>query len=96
MVRRSRMEIIYDLLKAIIEKKGKIKVTHLLYKGNLSHERLKLYIEELESKGFIKKISEENRKKSDVGKTFYTITDKGVTFLNELHKVQQLTDAFGL
>ncbi len=96
MARRSRMEIIYDLLNAIIEKKGKIKVTHLLYKGNLSHERLKLYIEELETKGFIQKMVESDRKKSDTGKVFFTITDKGVNFLNEIHKVQQLTDAFGL
>jgi predicted transcriptional regulator len=95
MARRSRIQIIYDLLNAIIEKKGKIKVTHLLYKGNLSHERLKLYIEELESKGFIQKIVEQGRKKSS-GKTFYTITDKGVNFLNEISRVQELTEAFGL
>ena len=95
MSRRSRMQIIYDLLNAIIEKKGKIKVTHLLYKGNLSHERLKLYLEELEQKGFIQKIKEETKKKSS-GKTFYTITDKGVNFLNEIHRVQELTEAFGL
>jgi predicted transcriptional regulator len=89
------MQIIYDLLNAIIEKKGKIKVTHLLYKGNLSHERLKLYLEELEEKGFIQKIIEESKKKAS-GKTFFTITDKGVNFLNEIHKVQELTEAFGL
>jgi predicted transcriptional regulator len=95
MSRRSRMQIIYDLLNAIIEKKGKIKVTHLLYKGNLSHERLKLYLEELEQKGFIQKIIEETKKKGS-GKNFYTITDKGVNFLNEIHRVQELTEAFGL
>lgn len=89
------MQIIYDLLNAIIEKKGKIKVTHLLYKGNLSHERLKLYLEELETKEFIQKITEPSKKRA-AGKTFYTITDKGVNFLNEIHKVQELTEAFGL
>ncbi len=89
------MQIIYDLLNAIIEKKGKIKVTHLLYKGNLSHERLKLYLEELETKEFIQKITEPSKKRM-TGKTFYTITDKGVNFLNEIHKVQELTEAFGL
>jgi predicted transcriptional regulator len=96
MSRRSRMQIIYDLLNAIIEKKGKIKVTHLLYKGNLSHERLKLYLEELEQKGFIQKIFEEGKKKRETGKTYYTITDKGVNFLNEVQRVQELTEAFGL
>lgn len=95
MSRRSRMQIIYDLLNAIIEKKGRIKVTHLLYKGNLSHERLKLYLEELEEKGFIQKLKEETKKKNS-GKNFYTITEKGVNFLNEIHRVQELTEAFGL
>ncbi len=89
------MQIIYDLLNAIIEKKGRIKVTHLLYKGNLSHERLKLYLEELEEKGFIQKMTDDSKRKG-TSKTFFTITDKGVNFLNEIHKVQELTEAFGL
>lgn len=51
--RRSRIEIIGDILKSIQGKGGSIKPTHLLYKSNLSHDRMKSYVEELKEKGLM-------------------------------------------
>ena len=51
--RRGRMEIIADILKSIQNKGGKIKPTHLLYKSNLSHAKLKEYVDILLEKDLI-------------------------------------------
>ncbi len=36
--RRDRVEIVFDILRSIQEKKTKMKPTHLLYKSNLSYK----------------------------------------------------------
>ena len=56
--RRSKHEIIFDILNLISSKGGKVKPTHILYGGNLSHDRLKKYLDELINGGFIQKIEE--------------------------------------
>ena len=87
--RRSQIEIIYDMLRAIQVKGGKIKPTHLLYKSNLSHKRMKEYLDNLLSKQLI---VEEfvSRKK------VFALTDTGYKFLQDYAKVREFTDAFGL
>ena len=87
--RRSKLEIVGDILNAIQAKGGTIKPTHLLYKSNLSHERMKLYVEELETKGLI----EEKEVKE---KKMFSITDKGFEFLASFRKVKEMEDAFGI
>ena len=87
--RRSKLEIVGDILNAIQAKGGTIKPTHLLYKSNLSHERMKLYVEELETKGLI----EEKEVKE---KKMFSITDKGFGFLASFRKVKEMEDAFGI
>jgi predicted transcriptional regulator len=89
MERRSQLEIVYDMLKAIQDKGGKIKPTHLLYKSNLSHKRMKGYVEDLEKKGFM-------HSEAAGEKSMYVITEKGLKFLQEYQKVKEFTDAFGL
>lgn len=88
--RRSQLEIVFDILKAIQDKGGKIKPTHLLYKSNLSHKRMKGYVDDLQAKGFM------TATVTDDERSMYTITDKGLNFLQEYRKVKEFTDAFGL
>lgn len=42
--RRTRIDIINDILKVISDKKGRIKQTHLMYKVNLSHKLMRSYL----------------------------------------------------
>ena len=70
-------------------KGGKVKPTHILYGGNLSHDRLKIYIDELLAKQLIEEVDEGEKK-------FYRITDNGLKLTEELKKIKNVTDAFGL
>jgi len=88
-MKRSKLDIIHDMLQAISEKGGVIKPTHLLYKSNLSHQRMKLYLEELKAK----KLIEETEVKD---KTRYEITDAGRRFLQDFKQMKEFTEAFGL
>ena len=88
--RRNQLEIVHDILKAVQDKGGSIKPTHLLYKSNLSHKRMKGYVEDLQKKGMLlAKVNEEER-------SMFVITDQGLKFLEEYRKVKELTDVFGL
>ncbi|MCB9358514.1 hypothetical protein H6503_01160 [Candidatus Woesearchaeota archaeon] len=89
MRKRNRLEIIYDILKAISNKNGTIKPTHILYKSNLSHKMMNEYLKELMDSGFII----ENNTSS--GKT-YSITPQGFEYLNKYKMIIEFTDSFGL
>lgn len=90
--RRSKFEIIFDILKAIQDRGGRIKPTHLLYKSNLSYKRLQGYMDSLLKKGLVEK-AEEGRK---IKKNVIVLTDKGYEFLANYNKVREFTEAFGL
>ena len=51
--RRSRLELVFDILSAIQNKGGLIKPTHLMYKSNLSHKLLNNYLDELLGKELV-------------------------------------------
>lgn len=87
--RRDRLDIIGDILKAIQDKGGKIKPTHLLYKSNLSHEGMKRYVDELKVKMLINEEEDKNQNKH------FIITDKGLKFLQDYRKIREFTDSFG-
>jgi len=87
--RRSRLEIVYDLLNSIREKGGTIKPTHLLYKSNLSHKKMIEYTSELMEKGLM----EEKEKE---GKKIYALTDKGLEYVNEFMRMKKFSESFGL
>ncbi|HDN01658.1 MAG TPA: hypothetical protein ENF42_01645, partial [Candidatus Bathyarchaeota archaeon] len=63
---RSKVRICVDILK-VIEEHGKARPTKILYMANLSHDRLKKYIDDLLSK----KLIEEDRENSHIT---YTLT----------------------
>ncbi len=87
--RRGKLEIIHDMLRSIQLKGGKIKPTHLLYKSNLSHSKMKEYLEELMLKEMIGEVEEK-------GKKMFTLTDKGHEFLGEFERIREFSDSFGL
>ena len=93
--RRSRLELIFDILLAIQNKGGKIKPTHLMYKSNLSHKLLNNYLEELIQKELVNVEEEFMKKRKATAKTV-VITEKGLNFLAEFRRMREFTDAFGL
>ena len=85
---RSVLRIHLDILNAISEE-GDAKPTHVLYKANLSHDRLVKYLDELTTKGLIEvKQDGENRT--------YNLTPKGVSFLLEMRRAEAFVSGFGL
>jgi len=88
-LRRDRLQIVNDILLSIQEKGGKIKPTHLLYKSNLAHNKMKLYLNELIEKDLIKEVDESGNK-------YYCLTENGIKFINEFKKIREFVDSFGL
>lgn len=89
MARRSRTDIISDMLDSIQDKGGKIRQTHLMYKANLSHGQLKLYIDDLLKGELVKEIKNNNN-------TYLIITEKGCEFLGKFRQMREFEKAFGL
>jgi len=85
---RSVLRINLDILNAVREE-GEAKPTHILYKANLSHERLVRYLDDLTAKGLVEvKQDGENRT--------YSLTTKGVSFLIEMRRAESFVQGFGL
>jgi predicted transcriptional regulator len=87
--KRTRLEIMHDILEVIKNKNGKVKPTHILYKSNLSYQMMDEYLKELISKEFI---SQKNLKH---GRT-YVMNEKGFKFLEKYSVIRNFTESFGL
>lgn len=87
--RRSKTQILVDILRLVHRKGGRAKSTHILYGANLSHKRLKMYLDILIEKNFLEMVSER-------GHIYYKLTQRGMQFIVEYRKIQEITDAFGL
>ncbi|MGD1061308.1 MAG: winged helix-turn-helix domain-containing protein [Methanomassiliicoccales archaeon] len=85
---RSKGRIFADILRAV-KQDGKARPTHILYKANLSHDRLTKYLGMLEDSQLV-------TKNDDGDKVEYSITVKGEQFLVEFKRMEQFADAFGL
>jgi len=85
---RSVLRISLDILNAVRDE-GDAKPTHILYKANLSHERLVKYLDDLTTKGLIEMQQDgENRT--------YRLTPKGVSFIIEMRRAESFVQGFGL
>ena len=82
--KRTRIDIIGDMLSSILGKGGEIKPTHLMYKSNMSHTQMRLYLDDLIVKDFVRKIKKGNY-------DYVIITDKGCDFIG-----LEFEEAFGL
>jgi len=87
--RRSKLQILVDILRVVQRKGGRAKSTHILYGANLSHKRLKMHLDMLIENEFLEMVSAG-------GRTYYKITPKGVKFIIEYKKIEEITDAFGI
>jgi len=88
MKKRTKLEVIKDILE-ILKGKREVRITHLIYKANLSNNSIKPYISELIEKGLI--IIKNNDKNK-----FFIISKKGLEFLEEFYKIKIFTEAYGL
>jgi len=85
--KRDKLEVIYDILLNIKEKKGKANPTHILYRSNLSYSMLQEYLQDLLRRRFIK----EERIKD---KKIYSITKEGEIFLLKYKEIRDFVDSF--
>jgi len=87
--KRSRLDIIGDMLSAIKTKGGEIKPTHLMYKANLSHKQMNLYLDDLFAKELVNKVKMKSSEK-------IALTDKGFKFIQKLIEMREFEKTFGL
>lgn len=88
MTKRSKIEIMKDILE-IINRNPKIRITPLLRKSNLSSERFKEYFLDLQEKGFVNILSNNNIKT-------VSITEKGIKFLDKYKTILSFIEEFEL
>ena len=89
MKRRTRIEIIEEILEIISIKKGRIKQTHLMYKANLSYKLLKQYVNELIQKNMLEEKKEGNH-------IMILLKPKGKEFIEKYKKMREFQETFGI
>lgn len=87
-MKRTKLEIVRDILD-ILQKNRQVKITHLIYKANLSNNSIKPHLEYLLKNGFIEKINYKDKR-------FFKITIKGNEFLQEFNKIKIFSESYGL
>lgn len=86
--KRTKIEVIQSILE-VLKNNRKVKITHLIYKANLSNNSIKPYMNELINNGLVVEEPEKNKK-------YFKITNKGMEFLNEYGKIRVFADSYGL
>ena len=87
---RTRLQITAELLN-ITKDSGRtgIKTTNLIQKTNMAHNRLRTLLHNLTNIGLVNEI------KFD-GRNTFVITQKGMIFLDEYSRFNELANSFGL
>ncbi len=88
MVKRTKLEIIRDMLD-VVNKGKEVKITHLIYKSNLSNNSIKPYIEDLINNGLVVVEIKDEKK-------LFKITKKGQDFLIDFNKMKVFSESYGL
>ena len=86
--KRTRLEVVRDLLKILTEHK-EVKITHLIYKSNLSNNSIKPYIEDLIKNNLIENSIINERR-------LFKITQKGREFLEDFNRMKVFSESYGL
>ena len=89
MAKRSKLEIIKDILKIIQESRNSVKPTPLLRRSNISSKRFKEYFDELLAKNLIEESYTKNGK-------VISMTEKGQRFLEKYRAIIEFIDEFEL
>jgi len=84
---RSQFRIYVDIMHVIQRENNEAKPTRILYGANLSHDRLIKYLEELKALDVIQETGTDDK--------VYSLTQKGVEFMNNFRKVESFASAFG-
>lgn len=84
---RSQFRIYVDIMHVIQRENNQAKPTRILYGANLSHDRLIKYLDELKNLGVIQETGTDDK--------VYSLTQKGIEFLNNFRKVESFASAFG-
>ena len=90
--KRTRLEVIKDVLE-VLQKFRQVKITHLIYKANLSSNSIKPYLEELLGNKLVEEIIVKEKKDE---KKFFKLTPKGSEFLQEFNKIKIFAESYGL
>jgi len=91
-MRRSKMEMYVDILK-VLAQNGPLKLTHIMYKANVNCSVLKQNLDFLIQQNLIEE--QTKRKKRDIIKVRYAITERGKTvirYFNEVNRALQITE----
>jgi predicted transcriptional regulator len=90
MARRTRLDVLNDMLIAIQKAQGTIKPTHLMYRANLSHKLLRSYLDDLISRNLVEEVQKDETHKNII------LTERGRDFIIQFRKIKEFQDSFGL
>jgi predicted transcriptional regulator len=86
--KRTKIEVIRDILN-VLKTNREVKITHIIYKANLSNNSIKPYIDNLLKNKLMIEVLEADKR-------FYKITLKGMEFLSEFEKIKIFSESYGL
>lgn len=87
--KRERLDVVYDILTAVIKNNNKIGPTRLIQLSNLSPAMFKEYTQSLLNQELLLEKLEKNKK-------YYQVGDKGYKFLEQYRVFRNFVEELGL